>query len=124
MFNSGPSGCCGDGGFGDPQFAGRPCTPYQWQNGVGGSYCFDPAIDPPPAPSTQQCGDHWAATPTLTTEWKYFTIPFTDLHQLGWAKKSEHLDLTAVSVVRFTWDAGWIDYYIDSLSFYRHRTTQ
>jgi hypothetical protein len=106
---------------GDIQFAGRPCTPYQWPNGVGGSFCFDPAIDPPPPANAQQCGDHWMATATLTTEWKYFVIPFTDLHQQGWAQRSEHLDLTSVSVVRFTWDAGWIDYYIDSLSFYRHK---
>jgi hypothetical protein len=121
LFHAGPSGGYGSGGLGDPQFAGRPCTPYQWPNGVGGSYCFDPAIDPPPAPTTEQCGDHWMATATLSTEWHYFTIPFTDLHQQGWAQKSEHLDLTSVSVVRFTWDAGWIDYYIDSLSFYRHK---
>jgi hypothetical protein len=26
-----------------------------------------------------------------------------------------------VSVVRFTWDGGWIDYYLDNVTFYRYK---
>ncbi len=111
-----------NGAAGDVQFATRPCTPYTWTNGVGGSWCFDPATDPPPAPTTEQCGDHWMTTVDLGTEWRFYTVPFTNLRQQGWAKRSYELDLTAVSVVRFTWDAGFIDYWIDSVSFYRQKT--
>jgi hypothetical protein len=109
------------GNHGDVQFATRPCTPYTWPNGVGGSWCYDPATDPPPAASTEQCGDHWMTTVDVGTEWKFYTVPFTNLRQQGWAKRSYKLDLTAVSVVRFTWDAGYIDYWIDSVSFYRRK---
>ena len=105
----------------DPQFFGRPCTPYTWIDGVGSSYCFDPNVDPPPVPTSQICGDHWMKVVTLDNDWKFYRVPFTDLRQQGWAKKSEKLDLTAVSVVRFVWGAGWIDYWIDDVSFYRDR---
>jgi hypothetical protein len=106
---------------GDPQFYGRPCTPYAWPNGTTGSYCFDPKTDPPPAPSTELCGDHWMTTVDLSTDWQFFTVPFTNLRQQGWAKKSLQLDLHSVSMIRFSWDSGKIDYWIDDVSFYRRK---
>jgi hypothetical protein len=45
----------------DPQFIGRPCTPYAFRSGFESSYCYNPATDPPPAESDQQCGDYWTA---------------------------------------------------------------
>lgn len=144
--NGGPSYCCGatncnqpypaypcdplperglfadaGGVGGDPQFYGRPCSPYAWTNGINSSYCFNPATDPPPAPPTETCGDFWASTVTVDTDWKFYEVPFTALHQQGFAKKAEAFDLNAVSVVRFSWDVGWIDYWIDEVSFYRHK---
>jgi hypothetical protein len=114
------AGAAGAGIPGDPQFYGRPCTPYTWANGIGSSYCFDPATDPPPAPPTEICGDFWMETVTLSTDWTFYMVPFTALRQQGWAKKSEFFDLHSVSNVRFSWDIGWIDYWINELSFYRH----
>jgi hypothetical protein len=105
----------------DIQFFGRPCTPYAWTNGIGGSWCFDPATDPPPAPSSELCGDHWTRTVDLSTQWQFYTVPFTQMLQQGWAKKSEHLDLHSVSTLRFSWDVGNIDYWIDEVSFYRRK---
>ncbi len=104
--------------FGDQQFYNRPCTPHTRADGYGASYCFDPATDPPPADPTQTCGDHWMKMVDLTTDWQFYKVPFTDLRQQGFAKKSELLDLHSVSVVRFTWSPGWIDYWIDEVSFY------
>jgi len=43
------------------------------------------------------------------------------LLQQGWAKRSNKLDTTAISVVRFTWDGGWVDFWIDDVRFYRHK---
>jgi hypothetical protein len=43
------------------------------------------------------------------------------MFQQGWAKRWQFLDISSVSVVRLTWDAGWIDYWIDNLRFYRVR---
>jgi hypothetical protein len=41
--------------------------------------------------------------------------------QQGWAKRWQFFDTSSVSTVRLTWDAGWIDYWIDNLRFYRVR---
>jgi hypothetical protein len=53
------------------------------------------------------------------TEWKFYAVPFTDLQQQGFAKESRALDLHSVSVVRFLWDRGWVDYWLDDVRFYR-----
>jgi hypothetical protein len=105
---------------GDRQFWGKPCTPYAYPNGTTAAYCFDPAVDPPPADPTQQCGDHWFTSVDLSTDWHFYKVPFTDMRQQGFAKKSEQIDLHSVSIVRFTWDSGWIDYWINDVSFYRN----
>ena len=105
----------------DPQFKDRPCTPHAFRGGGQSSYCFDPASDPPPAESDQGCGDHWTFPLHLTTEWQLFLVPFTTMSQQGWAKRWSFFDTSSVSVVRLTWDAGWVDYWIDNLRFYRVR---
>ncbi|HEY2407375.1 MAG TPA: hypothetical protein VGI10_15295, partial [Polyangiaceae bacterium] len=104
--------------LGDPQFFGKPCTPFAFPDVDASSYCFDPATESP-AIGSERCGDHWMKTVTLTTDWQFFKVPFADLRQQGWAKKFDHLETHAVSVVRFTWDVGFIDYWIDDFSFYR-----
>lgn len=105
----------------DSQFNGRPCTPFTYRNGISSSFCYDPAKDPPPAQPDEQCGDHWNKVVSLSTDWRLYLVPFSSMTQQGFAKKSNKLDLQAVSVVRLTWDGGWIDYYIDDLAFYRHK---
>jgi len=103
----------------DPQFYKRPCTPYAFRTGTQGSYCFDPASDPPPAEPDQQCGDYWTFPLHLSTDWQLFLVPFTTMYQQGWAKRWPFFDISSVSVVRLTWDVGWVDYWIDNLRFYR-----
>jgi hypothetical protein len=103
----------------DPKFVGRPCTPYTFRNGAQSSYCWDPTSDPPPAQPDQLCGDFWTFPVHLTTDWQFFTVPFNTMYQQGWAKKAPYFDTHSVSVVRFTWDTGNIDYYIDDVRFYR-----
>jgi hypothetical protein len=131
----------------DPQFNNRPCTPYAFRSGVQASYCWDPdpnnhygisdgALNPvlkdgtpdpnaipdsPPAESDQGCGDYWTFPLELTTDWQLYLVPFTTMYQQGWAKRWPFFDTASVSVVRLTWDAGWIDYWIDNLRFYRVR---
>ena len=123
----------------DPQFVHRPCYPYAFRNGSQGSYCWDPdpthlyaladgspdpngVPDRPPAESDQQCGDYWTFPLNLSTEWQLFLVPFTTMTQQGWAKRQPFFDISSVSVVRLTWDAGWVDYWIDNLRFYRVRS--
>jgi hypothetical protein len=108
-------------GKGDAPFKGRPCTHFVFSGSDAGDYCFLPGVDPDPALGHQLCGDHWYSPITLTTDWQFYMVPFTDLHQEGWAKVSDHLDLTAASVLRLTWNLGWLDVWLDDITFYRHK---
>lgn len=103
----------------DRQFGGKPCTPHAFRGSIVGEFCYDPAVDLPPPENSRLCGDHWTKAVQLSTEWQFFKVPFTELLQQGWAQETHFLDLSALSVIRFTWDRGWIDYWIDDVSFYR-----
>ena len=105
----------------DAQFYGRPCTPHTLRNGTSSYFCFDPAKGERFYENTEQCGDHWTNVVNLTSDWQFYTVPFNSMLQQGWAKRSAKLDLTAISVVRFTWDGGWIDFWIDEVRFYRRK---
>jgi hypothetical protein len=102
----------------DSQFLHKSCSPFTYRSGVQTSLCYDPATETP-AQADQQCGDHFTFPLTLTTEWKLYLVPFNTMYQQGFGKKSPTFDLTSVSLVRLTWDAGPIDYYVDDLRFYR-----
>jgi hypothetical protein len=104
----------------DPQFFGKSCSAFTYRSGVTTSLCYDPGKDPPPAESDQQCGDHFTFPLHLTTDWHLYLVPFSQMYQQGFGKKASSFDLTTVSLVRLTWDAGFIDYYVDNLRFYRH----
>lgn len=123
-------GCPTDGGVPitpvatDSQFYGKPCSPHTMRNGVFGYWCFDPATDKPPAESTDQCGDHWTRVVNLSNEWQFYTVPFSSMAQQGWAKRQAALDLTSISTIRFTWDGGWIDFWIDDVRLYKTKPQQ
>jgi hypothetical protein len=102
----------------DPQFAGQSCLPFTYRSGVTTNLCQGPT-GKAPAETDQQCGDHFTFPLHLTTDWQLYLVPFAEMSQQGFAKKAQTFDLTTVSVVRLTWDAGYIDYYVDNLRFYR-----
>jgi hypothetical protein len=117
----------------DAEWTGRACTPFTYRNGTEADVCYNPPgtvdatgapvpADPLPAEADEQCGDHFTFPVHLTTDWQFFTIPFAQMSQQGWAKQAPYFDLTSVSVVRFTWDAGYVDYYLDDVRFYRLKT--
>ncbi len=101
----------------DSQFAGKPCTPTTYRSGVQTSLCRRP--DEPVIETDQQCGDHFTFPLHLTTDWKLYLIPFREMFQQGFGKQAATFDVKTISVVRLTWDAGAIDYYVDDLRFYR-----
>jgi hypothetical protein len=103
----------------DAEWVGRACTPYTYRNGTQADLCYNPGTDPLPAESDEQCGDHFTFPVHLSTDWQFFAIPFAQMSQQGWAKQAPYFDLTSASVVRFTWDAGYVDYYLDNVRFYR-----
>jgi len=103
----------------DPQFGGRQCRPFTYRSGVSTNLCYDPDRDPPPAESDQQCGDHWTFPMHLSTDWQLHLVPFSSMFQQGFAKRFPAFDLKSVSVVRLTWEAGPVDFYVDNWRFYR-----
>jgi hypothetical protein len=105
----------------DAQFYGRECTPYAFSNGMASDYCFNPGVDPNPFDSNETCGDSWVFPVALTTDWRLYLVPFTELQQQGFGKKFAAPDLRAISMLRLMWDVGWIDYWIDDVGFYRVR---
>lgn len=105
----------------DWEFYGKPCTEYDFAGGIRDSFCFDPATDLPPPNPNELCGDFWVGVVHLTPEWRFYKVPFTDMLQQGWAMEAPRLDLTSVSQIRFTYGTGWIDYWIDDVSFYRRK---
>lgn len=108
----------------DPAFDQRGCNEFAFRGGIVDNYCYDPGQDPNPYEANYLCGDHWAAPVHLTTDWQFFKVPFTSLLQQGWAKEQHQFDLHAVSMIRFTWDKGNIDYFIDDVRFYREKRSE
>lgn len=109
----------------DPFIYGTECREYSFRGGVTSKFCFDPksefAIQRQPTEPSQTCGDHWMYSVRLSYDWEFYTVPFTKLLQQGWAKRSYWLDLKAISLMRFTWDRGYVDFYIDDVRFYRKK---
>jgi hypothetical protein len=99
------------------------CLPYTFNNDFTADYCYDPndtnkvAL----APNAERCGVVWARPVTLTPGWAFYKIPFNELLQEGWGKDFPYLDLSRITVVRFTFPVGWIDFWLDDVRFYRAR---
>ena len=104
----------------DPMFHNRPCTPFSSRTGITSNFCYDPSKGETVPEPEAQCGDHWTKPVNLTNDWQLYFVPFNSMTQQGWAKKFPAFDPRFMSVLRFTWDGGWIDYYIDDVAFYRH----
>jgi hypothetical protein len=97
------------------------CQLYKLTNDLQTYYCYDqnePRSLPPDAPD--QCGDGWEKGVALTTDWQFYTIPFTELRQEGYGKMFSYLDLSKITLVRFSWMQGWLDVWLDDVRFYRH----
>lgn len=97
------------------------CLPYKLDNDLEDYFCYDPN-DPAraPADAPERCGDVFAKGVTLTQDWQFFKVPFTELRQEGYAKQFGTLDLSKITLVRFTWSQGWVDVWLDDVRFYRH----
>lgn len=102
-----------------PLIQSRTCNPHTFETGETRDVCYDPGEDPPPAEGHETCGDFWTSTVILGLDWQFYTVPFSAMRQQGFGKEQPRLLTGELSVLRFTWDGGWIDYYIDDVRFYR-----
>lgn len=111
----------------DPLIYDTKCQPYSFRGSITNDFAYNPDSPIPaqqrPPEQSEVCGDHWMRSVTLGLDWKFYTIPFTEFLQQGWAKRSYKLDLTALSLVRFAWDRGYLDLYVDDVRFYRKKKT-
>lgn len=97
------------------------CQLYKLTNDLQSYYCYDetkPETFPTNGPD--QCGDGWEKGVALSTDWQFYTIPFTELRQEGYGKMFSYLDLSKITLVRFSWMQGWLDVWLDDVRFYRH----
>jgi hypothetical protein len=97
------------------------CNSYTFKNDITREGCFDAKNGPPPPESSERCGDPWFSPVRLSTDWQFFRVPFSELRQEGYGKEFPALDRSAVTMVRFTWSQGWIDYWIDDVRFFRRK---
>ncbi len=102
----------------DPDFEGKECQPYTFQAHETGEFCFDPGDLPPPE-NGERCGDGYGKDVQLTLDWKFYKVPFRELRQYGHGKVSPEMDLTTISNVIFVTSKGWVDFYLDNVTFYR-----
>ncbi len=103
----------------DPVFNGEECLPWQRATGDTASFCFDPNSTFLPPEGYEECGDHWQTPVRLSLDWQFFKVPFSTLRQQGFGKASARLHTDQISMLRFTWDGGWVDFYVDDVRFYR-----
>jgi hypothetical protein len=108
-----------------PGFTGTAqCEWFDLTNDLGDYFCYDKndrATFPPDGP--ERCGDGWAKGVTLESDWTFYKIPFTELRQEGYGKEFQYLDLSKITLVRFTWMQGWIDVWLDDVRFYREASS-
>ena len=71
-----------------------------------GEYCWN-LNDPPPPSRDDRCQDGWQATVQLSTDWKFYAVPFSELRQGGFGKRAPYLDLKSLDTVAFGSTMGW-----------------
>jgi hypothetical protein len=114
----GPSACTFRADYPDPDFEGKECRPHTFTSGESGNYCFNPG-DPLPASREERCGDGYSSTLQLSTEWQFYTVPFSDMRQGGYGKISPEFDLHSAYSITLAWYTGNLDFFIDNVSLYR-----
>jgi hypothetical protein len=114
----GASACTFVSTYPDPEFEGKACRPYTFQTNESAEFCWDEG-DPPPPETSQRCGDGYGYQLNITKDWKFYKIPFSEMRQYGHGKVSPRFDLTTVSGIAVVTAKGWMDLYLDNVSFYR-----
>ena len=102
----------------DVDFEGKECRPYTFTSGESAEYCFN-ASDLPPPSREERCVDGFTSMLQLTDQWKFYTVPFSEMRQGGYGKRAPEFDLKSVYSVTLGWGPGNVDFYIDNVSLYR-----
>ncbi len=95
------------------------CSEALTDDGKTDMFCWDPAIDPAPPAKRQRCNNPYSRPLTITTDWQLIKVPFTELRQADEAKVSDDMDLKTVKQIVVTHGAGWTDFWIGNIGFYK-----
>ncbi len=81
-----------------------------------GGVCTDPASSPP---ISEACFDHFSVDLQLTTEWKYYHVPFADFTQDNSGKHFDAINLEKAYTFEFVLGTNTdFELWVDDLSFY------
>jgi hypothetical protein len=117
----GQSACTSPATYADPDFDRKACRPYTFPAAdESGEYCYD-ANDPPPPSRDDRCQDGWNVTLQLSTDWKFYAVPFSEFQQGGFGKRAPFMDLKSLDTMAFAFNMGWADGYFDNVTFYRRK---
>jgi hypothetical protein len=56
-----------------------------------------------------------------TSDWQFFTVPFSEMRQNGFGKQAPFFDIANVMGLAFEYKQGRWDYWIDDIGFYRKK---
>lgn len=56
-----------------------------------------------------------------TSDWQFFTIPFSEMRQNGFGKQAPYFDIANLMGLAFEYKQGQWDYWIDDVGFYRKK---
>lgn len=115
----GQSTCVPPGYDPDFDYNATQCKPYNFTGLEENNYCFG---DTPPPAADERCGDGYAQSISLSTDWTFHKLPFDRFQQVGFAKKAPANDVVqrTLASIAFLFSVGYADFYVDNLSFYRN----
>ena len=81
----------------------------------GEPFCLEVTDD-----DSEKC-DRFGVGVGLGTEWRFFTIPFSEMKQRGYGMVAPELDVTAILGLNMGFETGDWDFWIDDVAFYREK---
>jgi len=63
--------------------------------------------------------DKWGAHAVLDDDWRFYLLPFAEFRQAGWGRPAPFLDIWRLMSITLRYDAGYWDFWIDDIAFYR-----
>lgn len=103
----------------DPLFFGRSCSAAVQSDGRSDQFCYDPGVDPNPPAKRERCNNPFSHAFNVTTDWQIIKVPFDELRQADEADVANEMDLKSVKQIVVTYGAGWLDFWVANLGFYR-----
>ncbi len=103
-----------------PEYTGEAmCSPSVQSDGRADMFCFDPKIDRKPPAKRERCNNPFSRSITVTTNWQLIKVLFTELRQADESNVADDMDVRSVKQFVVTYGAGWIDFWVANVGFYR-----